>query len=68
MRTVPLPSSSRRTGPILAYPKQSYVEQLLLQIGTPVMVDTESEVTTLVRYMAFSSYRLMCLFHIGRRA
>ncbi|OQR85570.1 hypothetical protein THRCLA_10671, partial [Thraustotheca clavata] len=47
VRTVPLPSSSRRTGPILAYPKQAYVKDILDQIGTPVMVDTESEVTTL---------------------
>ncbi|KDO19849.1 hypothetical protein SPRG_14949 [Saprolegnia parasitica CBS 223.65] len=56
VRTVPLPSSSRRTGPILAYPKQSYVEQLLLQIGTPVMVDTESEVTTLTGMTAMISF------------
>ncbi|ETV99181.1 hypothetical protein, variant 2 [Aphanomyces invadans] len=49
VRTIPLPSSSRRTGPILAYPPHPLVRELLQQIGTPVMVNEESEVTTLVR-------------------
>ncbi|ETV79130.1 hypothetical protein, variant [Aphanomyces astaci] len=48
VRTIPLPSSSRRTGPILAYPPHPFVRELLQQIGTPVMVNEEKEVTTLV--------------------
>ncbi len=49
VRTVPLTSSSKRSGPILAYPENAYVKELLQQIGTPVMVPKESEITTLVR-------------------
>jgi len=48
VRTIPLPSSSKRSGPILAYPQNDVVYELLAHIGTPVMVQDESQVTTLV--------------------
>lgn len=51
VRTVPLPGASKRSGPILAYPENAFVRDLLTQIGTPVMVAHESEITTLVRYI-----------------
>ncbi|KAF0701183.1 Aste57867_8334 [Aphanomyces stellatus] len=56
VRTIPLPSSSRRTGPILAYPPHPLVRELLQQIGTPVMVNEESEVTTLTGMTAMISF------------
>ncbi|RHY04455.1 hypothetical protein DYB25_010667 [Aphanomyces astaci] len=56
VRTIPLPSSSRRTGPILAYPPHPFVRELLQQIGTPVMVNEEKEVTTLVEEQASRDY------------
>lgn len=49
VRTVPLPATSKRSGPILAYPENAFARDLLAQIGTPVMVEQESEITTLVR-------------------
>lgn len=52
VRTVPLPATAKRSGPILAYPKNAFVRDLLAQIGTPVMVAHESEITTLVRSVA----------------
>lgn len=48
VRTVPLPGAAKRSGPILAYPENAFVKDLLTQIGTPVMVAEESEITTLV--------------------
>ncbi|RHY21058.1 hypothetical protein DYB36_004837 [Aphanomyces astaci] len=56
VRTIPLPSSSRRTGPILAYPPHPFVRELLQQIGTPVMVNEEKEVTTLTGMTAMISF------------
>ena len=51
-RCVPLPSCSKRSGPILAYPVNEVARSLLEQIGTPVMVATEAEITTLVRFLS----------------
>ncbi|RLN78551.1 hypothetical protein BBJ28_00019720 [Nothophytophthora sp. Chile5] len=48
VRTVPLPAASKRAGPILAYPENAFVRDLLTQIGTPVMVAEEAEITKLV--------------------
>ena len=50
VRTVPLPSSSCRQGPILVYPHRKELVTLLEHIGTPVPVETEAEITTLVRH------------------
>ncbi|RLN72241.1 hypothetical protein BBJ28_00019475 [Nothophytophthora sp. Chile5] len=47
VRTVPLPAASKRAGPILAYPENAFVRDLLTQIGTPVMVAEEAEITKL---------------------
>jgi pyrroline-5-carboxylate reductase len=49
VRTVPLTSASKRSGPILAFPVNEFARDLLTQIGTPVMVASEAEITTLVR-------------------
>lgn len=48
VRTVPLPATAKRAGPILAFPPNEGLRDLLAQVGTPVMVETESEITTLV--------------------
>lgn len=48
VRTVPLPATAKRSGPILAFPENAEIRDLLAQIGTPVMVETEPEITTLV--------------------
>lgn len=47
-RTVPLPSTSRREGPILLYPAESFANELLTAVGTPVAVSTEAEITKMV--------------------
>lgn len=54
VRTVPLPATAKRSGPILAYPPNEGIRDLLSQVGVPVMVETESEITTLVRASAWS--------------
>lgn len=56
VRTVPLTSSSKRSGPILAFPVNEFVRDLLSQIGTPVMVATEAEITTLTGMTALITY------------
>ncbi|KAF1314419.1 Serine/threonine protein kinase, partial [Globisporangium splendens] len=56
VRTVPLPGAAKRSGPILAYPENEFVRDLLTQIGTPVMVANESEITTLTGMTALISY------------
>ncbi|DAZ96923.1 TPA: hypothetical protein N0F65_012026 [Lagenidium giganteum] len=56
VRTVPLTSASKRSGPILAFPENEYVRELLTQIGTPVMVSNESEITTLTGMTALISF------------
>lgn len=48
VRTVPLPSSSRRTGPILSYPENSIAESILRIVGTPAVCHDESQMKTLV--------------------
>ncbi|KAJ0398555.1 hypothetical protein P43SY_003384 [Pythium insidiosum] len=56
IRTVPLTSSSKRSGPILAFPVNEFARDLLAQIGTPVMVANESEITTLTGMTALISF------------
>ncbi|KAL0589638.1 hypothetical protein ABG067_002187 [Albugo candida] len=56
VRTVPLPSAAKRSGPVLAYPKHEMVEKVLSEIGTPVMVQNESEITTLTGVTALISF------------
>lgn len=48
VRTVPLPSSARRNGPILTHPKIAIFDSILSIIGTPVTVDTEAEMKPLI--------------------
>lgn len=56
IRTVPLPSASKRSGPILAYPENEFGRNLLQTIGTPVMVNDEKEMTTLTSLTSFISF------------
>ena len=48
VRTVPLPSSSRREGPILVHPKLPRFDELLSVVGTPVGCATEEEMKPLI--------------------
>ena len=49
VRTVPLPSNSQRTGPILVHPAgNTEVEALLAVIGKPVVCHTEAEMKPLI--------------------
>lgn len=48
VRTVPLPSSARRQGPILTHPKIAVFDSILGVVGTPVTVDTEAEMKPLI--------------------
>lgn len=49
VRTVPLPSTAQRRGPILLYPKNDECFHLLTHIGKPVTFDTEVEIKKMVR-------------------
>ena len=48
IRTVPLPSSARREGPILSHPQNDACEEVLRAVGTPVACKLETEMTPLV--------------------
>ena len=48
VRTVPLPSNSQRTGPILLHPGNIEVEAILAVIGKPVVCNTEAEMKPLI--------------------
>lgn len=48
VRTVPLPSSARREGPILAHPSVPAVNDILEIVGSPVCCADEKEMTPLV--------------------
>lgn len=48
VRTVPLPSAARRSGPIVMYPPNSDAEQLLYTIGTPVVCTTEAQMKPMI--------------------
>ena len=48
VRTVPLPSSARREGPILSHPQNAACEEVLKVVGTPVACKLETEMTPLV--------------------
>ncbi len=48
VRTVPLPSAARRTGPILMHPANDEAESLLKVVGTPVVCRAEQEMKPMV--------------------
>lgn len=48
IRTVPLPSSARRCGPILSYPACVQLESILKIVGTPIVFDSEDEMKTAI--------------------
>eukprot|EP01031_Cornospumella_fuschlensis_P027006 gene27006-32628_t len=48
VRTVPLPSAARRSGPIVMYPPNADAEQLLYIIGTPVVCTTEAQMKPMI--------------------
>jgi pyrroline-5-carboxylate reductase len=48
VRTVPLPSSARRCGPILCYPPNPALEEVLRVVGTPIVFDSEDEMKTAI--------------------
>ncbi|OWZ23593.1 Serine/threonine protein kinase [Phytophthora megakarya] len=56
VRSVPLPAASKRAGPILAYPDNAFARDLFAQIGTPVMVAEEAEITKLTGITALISF------------
>lgn len=48
VRTVPLPSAARRSGPILLYPPHPMAEALLRYLGTPTACETEAQMKPMV--------------------
>ncbi|KAI9905199.1 hypothetical protein PsorP6_014330 [Peronosclerospora sorghi] len=56
VRSVPLPVAAKRTGPILAYPNHAFARDLFAQIGTPIMVAQEAEITKLTGITALISF------------
>lgn len=61
VRTVPLPSAARRSGPILQYPPHSEAEAVLKVIGTPVVCTSEEQMVPMVAVTGHISslYELM---------
>ncbi len=61
VRIVPLPSSARRSGPILLYPPHHQAETILKLIGTPIVCCSESEMKPMVSVTGHISsfYELM---------
>ncbi|EGZ28879.1 hypothetical protein PHYSODRAFT_537479 [Phytophthora sojae] len=56
VRSVPLPAAAKRAGPILAYPDNAFARELFAQVGTPVMVAEEAEITKLTGITALISF------------
>ena len=48
VRTVPLPSNARRSGPILMHPECAEAESVLKIVGTPVVCKLEAEMKPMV--------------------
>lgn len=61
VRTVPLPSCARRTGPILQFPKNGNIESILSIVGTPVACSNEQDMKPMVAMTGHISsfYELM---------
>lgn len=61
VRTVPLPSAARRTGPILQFPQHSAISDLLSVVGTPVPCENEAQMKPMVAVTGHISsfYELM---------
>lgn len=48
VRTVPLPSAARRSGPILSFPTNALIESVLSVVGTPIVCANELEMKPMV--------------------
>ena len=48
VRTVPLPSAAKRSGPILMYPPNPIIQGILSPVGTPIVCQTEAEMKPLI--------------------
>ena len=61
VRTVPLPSAARRSGPILQYPAHEEAEAVLRVIGTPVICASEEQMLPMIAVTGHISslYELM---------
>lgn len=61
VRTVPLPSAARRSGPILQYPSHEEAEAVLRVIGTPVICASEEQMLPMIAVTGHISslYELM---------
>jgi pyrroline-5-carboxylate reductase len=61
VRTVPLPSSARRTGPIIMFPANNEAQSVLLHVGTPVVCEVESKMKPMIAVTGHISsfYELM---------
>lgn len=61
VKTVPLPSSARRSGPILFHPPNPYLEKIVGVVGNPAAVANESDMKPLISVTGHISpfYELM---------
>lgn len=48
VKTVPLPGAARRSGPILSFPPNTYCEDVLSVVGTPVPCTAEKDMKPLI--------------------
>lgn len=61
VRTVPLPSATRRSGPIIMFPGQSEAEEILRFVGTPIVCEEEAKMKPMISVTGHISsfYELM---------
>ncbi len=60
-RIVPLPGAAKRSGPVLCFPPNAYIAEIINVVGTPVICSAESEMKPLVAVTGHISafYELM---------
>lgn len=47
-KTVPLPAAARRSGPILSYPPNEYIEETLRVVGKPIVCSKEEDMKPMI--------------------
>ena len=64
VRTVPLPSNSLRSGPILLHPSNVEAVEILSIVGTPVICNTEGKLTETRGLYDIEQFRQFCTSYL----
>ena len=64
VRTVPLPSNSLRSGPILLHPSNVEAVEILSIVGTPVICNTEGKLTETRGLYDIEKFRQFCTSYL----